>query len=197
MPGREVTSALNGANSYAIDLGPERLALWLSRGYGLGGTRLPRHGGKELETAFGLLADVAKSRGPLVSANTDGGWLRTASAATAGLAASTADWDGLRLHIGSYAPATGDLSSTYPGQGLAAGLRGRALAVYDTAEPVVAAAIGSLARSSYSDSELRPALMASASTGAMASAKPEAGLGATLAGAAPEQTVEVHSTMRS
>ena len=117
--GGEVTSSLTGAYPYvSFDVVPERLALWLAGGYGLGGLRLAPLGGEPLETDIGLLAGAAGLRGTLVPAAASGGlalgvnadatMLRATSEATAGLAAATVDVNRLRLGLeGSYAVALG------------------------------------------------------------------------------------------
>ena len=108
--GGEVTSSLTGAYPYvSYELVPERLALWLAGGYGLGGLRLAPSGGEPLETGIGLLAGAAGARGTLLTAaasggfslglNADGLLLRATSEATAGLAATTAEVNRLRLGL--------------------------------------------------------------------------------------------------
>ena len=117
--GGEVTSSLTGAYPYVrFAVVPQRLALWLAGGYGLGGLRLAPHGGTPLETRIGLLAGAAGVRATVVPAaasggfslavNADGMLLRAASEATAGLAAAAAEVNRLRLRLeGSYALALG------------------------------------------------------------------------------------------
>ena len=117
--GGEVTSSLTGAYPYvSFAVVPQRLALWLAGGYGLGGLRLAPHGGTPLETRIGLLAGAAGVRATVVPAaasggfslavNADGMLLRAASEATAGLAAAAAEVNRLRLGLeGSYALALG------------------------------------------------------------------------------------------
>ena len=113
--GGEVTSSLTGVYPYvSYAVVPERVSLWLAGGYGLGGMRLAPHAGAPLETRIGLLAGAAGVRGTVVpeaasggfslALNADGMLLRAASEATAGLAATAAQVNRLRLGLeGSYA----------------------------------------------------------------------------------------------
>ena len=118
-PGGEVTSSLTGAYPYvSLDVVPERVALWLAGGYGLGGLRLAPLASEPLETDIDLLAGAAGLRATLLPAAASGGFavglnadasvLRATSAATVGLAAATVDVNRLRLGLeGSYAAAAG------------------------------------------------------------------------------------------
>ena len=117
--GGEVASSLTGAYPYvSFDVVPERVALWLAGGYGLGGLRLAPLRSEPLDTDIGLLAGAAGLRATLVPAaasgglavgvNADASVLRATSAATVGLAAATVDVNRLRLGLeGAYAAAVG------------------------------------------------------------------------------------------
>ena len=108
---------------------------------------------------------------------------------------------GLRLLKGTYAPATGDLSGRYPGPGLAAGLRGQALLVHAAAKPLEWGGSGWLAGATPADAnpsgriEARLGYGPPAPTGVPIAVEPTRR--ENLLGAAPEHTVEAHSTMRS
>ncbi len=115
----EVTGALTGAFPYVgVEVVPERLALWVAGGYGIGSQRLTPAGAPALESPIDLLAGAAGVRGTVVAApaaggfslglNADGSLLRATSEATTGLAAATADVDRVRLGLeGSYEVALG------------------------------------------------------------------------------------------
>ena len=115
----EVTGALTGAFPYVgVEVVPERLALWVAGGYGVGSQRLTPAGATALESPIDLLAGAAGVRGTVVAApaaggfslglNADGSLLRATSVATTGLAAATADVDRVRLGLeGSYEVALG------------------------------------------------------------------------------------------
>ncbi len=115
----EVTGALTGAFPYVgVEVVPERLALWVAGGYGVGSQRLTPAGATALESPIDLLAGAAGVRGTVVAApaaggfslglTADGSLLRATSVATTGLAAATADVDRVRLGLeGSYEVALG------------------------------------------------------------------------------------------
>ena len=104
---RDIESRLTAAIPYASWRGSERLNLWVAAGRGAGDVRLEPDGGDSLEAdldwtmaAAGLRSDLfAFANGPAIALVSDALWARTESDATAGLLASDADIQRLRIGI--------------------------------------------------------------------------------------------------
>ena len=104
---RDIETRLTAAIPYASWRGSERLNLWVAAGRGAGDVRLEPDGGDSLEAdldwtmaAAGLRSDLfAFANGPAIALVSDALWARTESDATAGLLASDADIQRLRIGI--------------------------------------------------------------------------------------------------
>ena len=104
-----VASALTAVHPYVgVDLS-ERLTAWAAGGLGLGGLTLTPEGAAALETDLTLVLAASGARGRLVepaagsgfslAIETDAYWVRTSSAAAAGLAETQADATRIRLGL--------------------------------------------------------------------------------------------------